>query len=647
MGALAGLLLYLLQPVIGQRMRGEVVLGTGALHLAFKQNAQRIDKAARTLARSIEQAQGRSIGGAFFGLAIGHQRIDAGRLRGHDEGRRHLRDLAGIARARCGGYRTDPQQHGEGLNLGTGLHLFAQTGNVTASQVPDFMGQDALEGSRIGGFENGAVIDIDIAIFGDEGVEAPIVDDDDARCTLEPGSPEQRRSQHAHHGLDLGIADDTDLILGLHWQGCQGQGHNQAEGGKATVQGSGSLHGPHRSLWWARSEFKANCVMHKLDVFMIRDTIKPFYAMEIFARALALEAQGRQVCHLEVGEPGGAPAPRVIEAVKACLDRPMGYTAAKGTQALREKLAQYYRAQHGVDVDPARILVTMGSSSGFILTFMAGFKPGARIAVTRPGYPAYLNILASLNMDVAEIPVRAESGWKPTVGDIEAAHAQNPFDGLLLASPANPTGAVLDQDELAAVIACCDRLGVRFISDEIYHGLNYLGTDASALETSQNHIVVNSFSKYYCMTGWRIGWLVLPDDLVRQAEMMAQSLFISASSISQVAALAALDERAFYDARRQDYAESRVLLADGLARLGFGGATPADGAFYSYVDASAFSNDTMAFCIKVLEEAGVAATPGADFDRTDGHKFMRFSYAGTRETVQEALERLGRFLGVA
>lgn len=380
---------------------------------------------------------------------------------------------------------------------------------------------------------------------------------------------------------------------------------------------------------------------------MIRDTIKPFYAMEIFARAQALEAQGRQVCHLEVGEPGGAPAPRVIEAVKACLDRPMGYTAAKGTQALREKLAQYYRAQHGVDVDPARILVTMGSSSGFILTFMAGFKPGARIAVTRPGYPAYLNILASLNMDVAEIPVRAESGWKPTVGDIEAAHAQNPFDGLLLASPANPTGAVLDQDELAAVIACCDRLGVRFISDEIYHGLNYLGTDASALETSHNHIVVNSFSKYYCMTGWRIGWLVLPDDLVRQAEMMAQSLFISASSISQVAALAALDERAFYDARRQDYAESRVLLADGLARLGFGGATPADGAFYSYVDASAFSNDTMAFCIKVLEEAGVAATPGADFDRTDGHKFMRFSYAGTRETVQEALERLGRFLGVA
>lgn len=378
---------------------------------------------------------------------------------------------------------------------------------------------------------------------------------------------------------------------------------------------------------------------------MIRDTIKPFYAMEIFGRAQALEAQGRHVCHLEVGEPGGAPAPRVIEAVKACLDRPMGYTAAKGTQALRERLARYYRERHGVEVDPGRILVTMGSSSGFILTFLAGFKPGARIAVTRPGYPAYLNILASLNMEVAEIPVRAERGWKPTVEDIEAAHARAPFEGLLLASPANPTGAVLDKDELAAVIACCDRLGVRFISDEIYHGLNYAGADTSALETSQGHIVVNSFSKYYCMTGWRIGWLVLPDDLVRQAEMMAQSLFISASSVSQVAALAALDETEIYDRRRDDYAASRLALAEGLARLGFGAARPSDGAFYAYVDASAFTNDTMDFCIKLLEEAGVAATPGADFDRTDGHKFMRFSYAGTRETVDEALVRLERFLG--
>lgn len=373
--------------------------------------------------------------------------------------------------------------------------------------------------------------------------------------------------------------------------------------------------------------------------------IEPFYAMEILARAQVLEAEGRGICHLELGEPGSPPAPRVLEAVKSCIDRPMGYTSAKGDPALRNRLSQYYAEQHGVSVDPGNILVTMGSSSGFILTFLSAFTPGARIAVTRPGYPAYLNILASLNMGVTEIPLSAQNGWKPTVAEIEAAYDRMPFEGFLLASPANPTGAVLHEAELAEIIACCDRLGVRFISDEIYHGLNYTSRDVSALETSKNHIVVNSFSKYYCMTGWRIGWLVLPDDLVRRAEMMAQSLFISASSVSQIAALAAMDARDLYDRRRDDYAASRMILADGLTRLGFGAAAPAEGAFYSYVDASRFSNNTMELCIKLLNEVGVAATPGADFDRVDGSKFMRFSYAGTRESVEEALHRMERFFG--
>ncbi|HWJ88598.1 MAG TPA: aminotransferase class I/II-fold pyridoxal phosphate-dependent enzyme [Pelagibacterium sp.] len=372
--------------------------------------------------------------------------------------------------------------------------------------------------------------------------------------------------------------------------------------------------------------------------------IRPFYVMEIMARAQALEAQGRSVCHLEIGEPGDRPAQSVLDAVHTSLERPMGYTAAKGLPALRERLSHYYAQQHGVEVNAERIVVTMGSSSGFILTFLAAFAPGQRVAVTRPGYPAYLNILTSLNIGTVEIPVSPANGWKLTAADIEAAYKRSPFEGLLVASPANPTGAVLDRDELGAIIVCCDRLGVRFISDEIYHGLNYVGGDISALEFSQGHVIVNSFSKYYCMTGWRIGWLVLPEDLIRRAEMMAQSLFISASSIAQHAALAALDERDEYDLKRDRYAQNRLVLANGLKELGFGLADPSDGAFYAYADASAFTNDTMEFCVRMLDETGVAATPGLDFDRTDGHKYVRFSYAGTLESIETALNRMRPFL---
>lgn len=377
---------------------------------------------------------------------------------------------------------------------------------------------------------------------------------------------------------------------------------------------------------------------------MNANLIRPFYALEIKARAQALEAQGRAVEHLEIGEPGGKPADAVLDAVRGCLDRPMGYTEAKGLLALRERLSRYYTEQHGVAVSPERIVVTTGSSSGFILTFLAGFAPGQRIAVTRPGYPAYLNILASLNLSSVEIALSPANGWRLTAADIEAAYERSPFEGLLVASPANPTGAVLERGELGAIIACCDRLGVRFISDEIYHGLNYLGADTSALEFSHEHVIVNSFSKYYCMTGWRIGWLVLPEDMVRRVEMMAQSLFISASSVSQHAALAALDTREDYDLRREQYAENRMVLSQGLGALGFKLAEPSDGAFYAYVDASAFTNDTMDFCIRMLEQAGVATTPGQDFDRTDGHKYVRFSYAGTREAIETALTRMQTFL---
>ena len=372
--------------------------------------------------------------------------------------------------------------------------------------------------------------------------------------------------------------------------------------------------------------------------------LQPFHAMEILARAKVLEAGGRQIAHLEVGEPGVPPAPRVLEAVRAVLPEPQRYTHAKGQLELRQGLAQYYRDQHRVEVDPERLMVTMGSSAGFILAFLGGFPPGTRIAVTRPGYPAYLNTLDGLNLEPVEIPVSAAEGWRLTGAAISAAHALEPFDGLLFASPANPTGASVDRAGMAEIVETCRRLGVRLISDEIYHGLDYRGPSVSALEFTHDAIVINSFSKYYCMTGWRIGWMVLPEDLVRRAEMLQQNLFISAPTLSQVAARAALGERDYAEFQKAHYAENRQVLNAGLAGLGFGMGAPSDGAFYAYADISAFSNDSLDFCKRLLDEAGVAATPGIDFDRVDDSRFVRFSYAGSRETMEAALERMGTWL---
>ena len=372
--------------------------------------------------------------------------------------------------------------------------------------------------------------------------------------------------------------------------------------------------------------------------------LRPFHAMEILARAKQLEAEGRDVCHLEVGEPGAPPAPRVLEAVAKALPGGQGYTHAKGQVELRQALSGYYADQHGVSVDPERIVVTMGSSAAFILAFLGGFGKGARIAVTRPGYPAYLNTLDGLGLEAVEIPVTAATGWRLTAADIEAAYARQPFDGLLFASPANPTGAVVGAPDLAAITDACHRLGVRFISDEIYHGLGYGGPPVSALELTSDAIVINSFSKYYCMTGWRIGWMVLPEPLVRRAEMLQQNLFISAPYLSQVAGRVALGERDYAEAQKARYASNRALLAEGLATLGFDGTHLADGAFYVYADVSRFTNDSMGFCVELLERAGVATAPGIDFDRTDGQRFLRFSYAGTGSTIHQSLERLHRHL---
>jgi aspartate/methionine/tyrosine aminotransferase len=371
--------------------------------------------------------------------------------------------------------------------------------------------------------------------------------------------------------------------------------------------------------------------------------LAPFYSMVINDLARRLEAQGRDICFLEQGQPAAPPAPKVIEAVRAVLDRPQPYTPFAGLPRLREGLADYYRKQHGVSVPANRIIATMGSSAGFILAFLSAFEHGATIAVTRPGYPAYLNTLAGLGFRSVEIPVTAEHGWHLTGADIEAAYARQRFDGLLLASPANPTGAALTREQLGEIVATCRRLGVRFLSDEIYHGLDFRGASVSALEFSQDVVAINSFSKYYCMTGWRIGWMVLPEDLLEKAEILQQNLFIAAPTLSQVAGIAALDERDYYEEQKAHYAANRPLLADGLRGLGFG-VEEVDGAFYAYADASRFTNDSLSFCKDMLQDAGVAATPGVDFDRVNGHRFVRFSYAGSKQTMETALERMGTFV---
>ena len=371
--------------------------------------------------------------------------------------------------------------------------------------------------------------------------------------------------------------------------------------------------------------------------------LEPFHGLEINALARRLEAEGRDIAFLEQGQPAAPPAPKVIEAVRAVLDGPQLYTHFAGMPALREALSAYYVEQHKVTVSPESIVATMGSSSGFILAFLGAFEPGAKIAVTRPGYTAYPNTLYGMGYQPVEIPVDAAGGWHLTPAALEAAFAAEKFDGLLLASPANPTGAAVTRTQLGEIVATCRKLGVRFISDEIYHGLDYRGPSISALEFTRDAIIINSFSKYYCMTGWRIGWMVLPEDVLRRTQILQQNLFIAAPTLSQVAATAALGERDYSEVQKAHYAANRPFLTAGLRELGFG-VDEGDGAFYAYADASRFTNDSLSFCKRMLAEAGVAASPGVDFDRVNGNRFMRFSYAGSRQTMEKALDRMASFL---
>ncbi|MAW87606.1 MAG: 1-aminocyclopropane-1-carboxylate deaminase [Phyllobacteriaceae bacterium] len=374
-----------------------------------------------------------------------------------------------------------------------------------------------------------------------------------------------------------------------------------------------------------------------------RSAVEPFHAMDVLAAANRMKARGVPVISMAVGQPGD-PAPQAVReaAARALADGRIGYTDALGRLALREAIAAHYDQHYGVAVSPDRIAVTTGSSAAFNLAFLAMFDPGDRVAITAPGYPAYRNILKALGLAVVEIPLDPDGYLK--ADQVEAAHRQGPLAGVLFASPANPTGAVIPDAELKAIAATARDLGIALISDEIYHRLNFSGPDTTALALDDDITVINSFSKYYCMTGWRIGWMVLPEALVRPIERIGQSLYISAPELSQIAAVQAFEATAELERVKARYATSRALLMEALPRLGLPLAAPMDGAFYAYCDVTRYTNDSMAFARSMLEEAHVAATPGLDFDPVQGPRTMRFSYAGTTEDMAEAVRRLERWL---
>jgi aspartate/methionine/tyrosine aminotransferase len=365
--------------------------------------------------------------------------------------------------------------------------------------------------------------------------------------------------------------------------------------------------------------------------------------MDVMEDARRLEVSGQDIVHMEVGQPG-TPAPkaaqdRLIAAMKS--GDPMGYTVALGLPELREGIARLYKMRHGLDLDPSRVVVTSGSSGAFIMAFLALFEAGDRVALADPGYPAYRNILKALDLQVVGIETGLETGYQPTVEQLEARAG---VEGLLVASPANPTGTMLGPSEMQALAQYCGQQGITLISDEIYHGLTYDAPAQTALTFSDEAIVINSFAKYFSMTGWRIGWMVVPEHLTRTVENLAQNLFICSSHASQIAALGALDAIEELEGHRAVYAENRRLLMEALPRLGFREIAPTDGAFYIYADISMFSNDSKDFSARLLAEGGVAATTGLDFDPLRGHSTLRFSFARTTAEIAEGIRRLERFL---
>ena len=377
----------------------------------------------------------------------------------------------------------------------------------------------------------------------------------------------------------------------------------------------------------------------------LRSGIDPFIVMDVMQAAAEREAAGAQVIHMEVGQPGTAAPRAALEAAKRALDtEKLGYTVALGRPELRARIARLYKDWYGLDVPASRIVVTAGSSAGFVLAFLALFDVGARVALASPGYPCYRHILTALGAKPVIIDTDAATRWAPTAAQIDGFAAAGGLNGLLMASPANPTGTMLEPARLAELVAACRRNGTWFISDEIYHGLDYAIPARTALEHSDDVIVINSFSKYFSMTGWRVGWMVVPERLVRPIERLAQNLYISPSTIAQVAALGAFDGLDELEANKRVYAANRELLLTELPKAGLDRLVPADGAFYLYADISRFTDDSLAFARRMLAEIGVAATPGVDFDAARGRHYLRFSYSGATAEMAEAARRITSWL---
>jgi aspartate/methionine/tyrosine aminotransferase len=376
-----------------------------------------------------------------------------------------------------------------------------------------------------------------------------------------------------------------------------------------------------------------------------RSDVPPFMVMDVMAAAARIEAAGGHVIHMEVGQPAAGAPKTAIAAAHAALEAGrIDYTSALGIPSLRERIARHYRDAYGCDVSPERIVVTTGSSGGFILAFLAMFEPGDRVAVTVPGYPPYRHILTALGCEPVLIETTNETRHALTGEALLAAHRKAPLKGVLVGSPANPTGTMMSREALAGLIAAAEDAGIRFISDEIYHGLDYAFPAVTAAALSDHALVINSFSKYFCMTGWRVGWMVVPDILVRPMERLQQNLSISVPSLSQIAAEAAFDGAAEMEEIKHGYQENRRILIEGLPKAGLTKFLPADGAFYLYADVSDFTSDSFEFAKQMLEQARVAVTPGLDFDPIHGRSFVRLSYARSAGEMREAVDRIAHWL---
>ncbi|MEP5731979.1 MAG: aminotransferase class I/II-fold pyridoxal phosphate-dependent enzyme [Sulfitobacter sp.] len=372
-----------------------------------------------------------------------------------------------------------------------------------------------------------------------------------------------------------------------------------------------------------------------------RSAVDPFIVMDVMQAAAAAEAQGRHIIHMEVGQPGtGAPAGATKAVTDAMAADSMGYTVALGLPALRARIAQMYGEWYNVDLDPARVVITPGSSGGFILAFSALFDTGDRVGIGAPGYPSYRQILKALALTPVDLPTQVQNRYQPVPDDF--AHMN--LAGLLVASPANPTGTMLGKDEIATLVEACAQAQTSFISDEIYHGIEYEKKAVTALEVTDECYVINSFSKYFSMTGWRVGWLVVPEDHVRVVERIAQNMFICAPHVSQIAALNAMECEQELQTNMDIYRANRTLMLEGLADAGFTSYAPPDGAFYVYADVSDLTSDSRAFAAEILEKSGVAVTPGLDFDPERGATTLRFSYARATGDIEEGLARLKAFI---